>query len=233
MTRPTPPVGLDDLIAAITGRRTDALDQLTEAVATADRIGAAADQLIGHFVDRARHSGASWTDIGRRTGATEQAARTKFVGGPAAARPAFDKLTQPAHNAVVAAMNEAKQGGSAEIEPAHLVLGLLGADGTAVAALRTQGVDLGRLRDAAVTALPARGDAHPATVPYNARAKTALERTFQAAVLLDDDGVGTGHVLLGLLEEENGTGLLHSLGADRETTERFVTDAGEEPPVSR
>ncbi|MEU4659743.1 Clp protease N-terminal domain-containing protein [Streptomyces sp. NPDC023723] len=233
MTRPTPPVGLDDLITAITGRRTDALDQLTEAVATADRVGAAADRLIGHFVDRARRSGVSWTDIGRRTGVTEQAARTRFGGEPAAARPAFDKLTRPAHNAVVAAMKEAKQGGSAEIEPAHLVLGLLGADGTAVAALRTQGVDLGRLRDAAVAALPARGDARPAMVPYGARAKTALELTFQAAALLDDDGVGTGHVLLGLLAEENGTGLLHSLGAGLETTERFVTDAGKEPPVSR
>lgn len=70
-------------------------------------------------------------------------------------------------------------------------------------------------------------------IPYGARAKKALELTFRAALLLEDDGVGTGHVLLGVLEEENGAGLLHSLEVDAETAERFVTDADKEPPVSR
>ncbi|TQJ46487.1 ATP-dependent Clp protease ATP-binding subunit [Streptomyces sp. NBC_00080] len=234
MTQTTPPVRLDDLITAITESNTDALDQLTEAVTMADRIGEVADHLIGHFVDRARHSGASWTDIGRRMGVTKQAVQKRFVGKPTAApRPAFDKLTQPAHNAIVAAMNEAKQAGNAEITPAHLVLGLLGAEATAVAALRAQSVDLDRARDMAVAALPARSDANPVMIPYGARAKKALELTFRAALLLEDDGVGTGHVLLGLLEEENGAGLLHSLEVDAETAERFVTDADGEPLVSR
>ncbi|MGK5529515.1 Clp protease N-terminal domain-containing protein [Streptomyces sp. URMC 129] len=234
MTQTTPPVRLDDLITTITKSNTDVLDQLTEAVAMADRIGDVADHLMGHFVDRARHSGASWTDIGRSMGVTKQAARKRFVGNQAAPRPAFDKLTKPAHNAIVAAMNEAKQAGSAEIVPAHLALGLLGTEGTAVAALRAQGVDLGQAREVAVAALPARSDANPVMIPYDARAKKALELTFRAALRLDDEGVGTGHVLLGLLEEENGgAGLLHSLGVDAETVERFVSDADKELPVSR
>ncbi|GAA3528097.1 Clp protease N-terminal domain-containing protein [Amycolatopsis ultiminotia] len=233
MTHTTTPVRLDDLITAITESNNDALDQLTEAMQMADRIGEVADHLIGHFVDRARHSGASWTDIGRRMGVSKQAVQKRFVGKPASPRPAFDKLTKPAHSAVVAGMNEAKLAGNAEIVPAHLVLGLLGAEGTAVAALRAQNVDLGQARDAAVAAVPARSDADPVMIPYGARAKKALELTFRTALRLDDDGVGTGHVLLGLLEEENGTGLLHSLGIDAEAAEQFVAEAGDEAPVTR
>ena len=37
------------------------------------------DSLIGHFVDQARRSGASWTDIGRSMGVTKQAAQKRFV----------------------------------------------------------------------------------------------------------------------------------------------------------
>ena len=54
------PVRLDDLIDAIKGVHTEALDQLTDAVLAAEHLGEVADNLIGHFVDQARRSGASW-----------------------------------------------------------------------------------------------------------------------------------------------------------------------------
>jgi len=60
----TNPVRLDDLIAAITQVHSDVLDQLSDAVIAADHLDDVADHLIGHFVDQARRSGASWTDIG-------------------------------------------------------------------------------------------------------------------------------------------------------------------------
>ena len=72
-------VRLDDLIEAITKVHSDALDQLTDAVLAADHLGEVADHLIGHFVDQARRSGASWTDIGRSMGVTKQAAQKRFV----------------------------------------------------------------------------------------------------------------------------------------------------------
>jgi hypothetical protein len=233
MTQITPPVRLDDLINAITKNHTNTLDQLANAVLLADHIGEVADHLIGHFVDQARRSGASWTDIGRSMGVTKQAAQKRFVGKPDA-KPSggFEKFSQPARNAIVASMNEAKQAGNAEIIPAHIVLGLLGTEGTAADALRAQGVDLGQARDTVVTTLPGRSDADPVLIPYDARAKKALELTFRTALRLDDDGVSTGHVLLGLLEEENGAGVLSSLGVDVAATERFVADAADEPPVS-
>src|SRR6476661_11272484 len=80
-------VRLDDLIEAIKKAHTDALDQLSDAVIAADHLGDIADHLIGHFVDQARRSGASWTEIGRSMGVTKQAAQKRFVpkAGDAAA----------------------------------------------------------------------------------------------------------------------------------------------------
>src|SRR5687767_12195092 len=75
----TNPVRLDDLIDGIKKVHTDALDQLANAVIVADHLGDLADHLIGHFVDQARRSGASWTDIGKSMGVTKQAAQKRFV----------------------------------------------------------------------------------------------------------------------------------------------------------
>ncbi|MGW2523616.1 Clp protease N-terminal domain-containing protein [Streptomyces sp. NPDC001617] len=229
MKHTTPPVKLDELITAITEDHTDALDQLAGAVLLADHIGEVADHLIGHFVDQARRSGASWTDIGRSMGVTRQAAQKRFVGKPDA-KPsnAFEKFSQPARSAIIAAMKEAKLAGNAEIVPAHLVLGLLGTEGTAVDALRAQGVDRGQARDMVVAALPARSDADPVLIPYDAHAKKALELAPRVALRLDEDGVSTGHVLLGLLEEEDGAGVLSSLGVDAAAAETFVAAAADE-----
>src|SRR5215475_14483984 len=66
--RMTNPVRLDDLIEAITKVRSDPLEWLSDAVIAADHLGDVADHLIGHFVDQARRSGASWTEMGRSMG---------------------------------------------------------------------------------------------------------------------------------------------------------------------
>jgi hypothetical protein len=68
-------IRLDDLINAIKKARSDTLEQLSDAVLVAERLGDVADHLIGHFVDQARRAGASWTDIGRSMGVTKQAAQ--------------------------------------------------------------------------------------------------------------------------------------------------------------
>src|SRR6187200_702020 len=77
--RMTNPVRLDDLIDAIKKAHAEPLEQLSDAVIAADHLGDVADHLIGHFVDQARRSGASWTDIGRSMGVTKQAAQKRFV----------------------------------------------------------------------------------------------------------------------------------------------------------
>src|ERR1700754_74886 len=73
------PVRLDDLIDAIKNVHTDALEQLSDAVLLAETLDEVADHLIGHFVDQARRSGASWTEIGKSMGVSKQAAQKRFV----------------------------------------------------------------------------------------------------------------------------------------------------------
>jgi hypothetical protein len=220
MTTPvqlSPPVRLDDLIAGITRSYEGALDRLTGAVVAADALGEVADHLIGHFVDQARRSGASWTEIGRSMGVTKQAAQKRFVPRPspaeADASEGFGRFTTAARNVVVTAQNEAVAARSAEIGPAHLVLGLLADTGSpAVAAVTAQGVSPDAVAAAARAALPPAADEPPALVPFDARARKALELTFREALRLDAAEIGPEHVLLALIEEEDGDGLLTGLG---------------------
>src|SRR6476659_8502764 len=100
-----PAFRLDDLIGAIRTVHADQLDQLTGAVEAADHLGDVADHLIGHFVDQARRSGASWTEIGRARGVSKQAARKRFIpkdpGDPGALDPndGFNRFTTRARSA--------------------------------------------------------------------------------------------------------------------------------------
>ncbi|MEV0603740.1 Clp protease N-terminal domain-containing protein [Streptomyces sp. NPDC050315] len=229
--RSTHPVRLDDLIDAIKKVHTDALDQLTDAVLAADHLGDVADHLIGHFVDQARRSGASWTDIGKSMGVTKQAAQKRFVPkGPAASdldpNEGFGRYTPRARNVVVTSQNEAKAAGHAEIRTGHLVLGLLAeAEGLAMKAVAAQGVTPEALREAATGALPPATDGDvPALIPFDAAAKKALELTFREALRLGHNYIGTEHILLALLEQEDGEGVLTGLGITKQATEGWVTE---------
>src|SRR3954452_12586415 len=143
-------VRLDDLIDAITATRSDELEQLSDAVLVAQHLGTVADHLIGHFVDQARRSGASWTDIGRSMGVTKQAAQKRFVPKEALdPDQGFTRFTTRARAVVVAAQEEARTAGNTEIVPAHLVLGLLTQpEGLAAKAILAQGVSLDAVREA-------------------------------------------------------------------------------------
>jgi hypothetical protein len=229
-TRMTNPVRLDDLIEAIKKVHTDPLEQLSDAVIAADHLGEVADHLVGHFVDQARRSGASWTDIGRSMGVTKQAAQKRFVakGETLDLDPSqgFSRFTLRAKNIVMAAQNEARAAGNAEIGAEHLVLGLL-SEPEALAALviAAQGVTLDSVREAATAVLPPATDQVPDLIPYNAQARKALELTFREALRLGHNYIGTEHILLALLELEDGTGVLSGLGVDKATTETNIAAA--------
>jgi hypothetical protein len=229
--RMVPAVRLDDLIDAITKVHPDnSLDQLSDAVLAADHLGEVADHLIGHFVDQARRSGASWTDIGRSMGVTKQAAQKRFV--PKGDQPdldpeqGFSRFTERARNVVMAAQNAAHAAGNAEITPAHLVLGLLSEpDSVAAAAIVEQGVTLDAVRQAATGALPAAAEAVPELVPFDAASRKILEVTFREALRLGHNYIGTEHVLLALLEIENGAGVLTGLGVGKAAAETSISTA--------
>ncbi|KOX01162.1 Clp protease [Streptomyces sp. NRRL B-1140] len=231
MTNPdtTSSVRLDDLIAAIKKVHQEPLDQLQDAVIAADHLGDVADHLIGHFVDQARRSGASWTDIGKSMGVTRQAAQKRFVPKESAdldPSQGFNRYTPRARSVVMAAHNASKAAHNAEGLPEHLVLGLLAEpEGLAAKAIVDQGVSLDTVRAAATAALPPAAEDAPELVPYGPAAKKVLELTFREALRLGHNYIGTEHILLALLEHENGQGVLSGLGIGKERTERFVAEA--------
>ncbi|MEV5316899.1 Clp protease N-terminal domain-containing protein [Streptomyces sp. NPDC052687] len=224
----TASVRLDDLIAAIKKVHDQPLDQLQDAVIAAEHLGDVADHLIGHFVDQARRSGASWTDIGKSMGVTRQAAQKRFVPRESAdldPSQGFSRYTPRARNVVMAAHNEAIAARNAEGRPEHLILGLLAEpEGLAAHAITAQGVTLDEVRRAATAALPPASDEVPELVPYGPDAKKALELTFREALRLGHNYIGTEHLLLALLEFENGEGVLSGLGITKEAAERYVTE---------
>ncbi|MDT4994632.1 MAG: hypothetical protein QOH97_4524 [Actinoplanes sp.] len=220
-------IRLDDLIEAIKKTHPAALDQLSDAVLAADHLGDVADHLIGHFVDQARRSGASWTEIGRSMGVTKQAAQKRFVAKGEApdldASQGFSRFTDRARKVVVTAQEEARTRGNGQIGVAHLVLGLV-ADPTALGArtIVAQGVSLDVARRTATATLPTAVDSVPALIPFDPHAKKALELTFREALRMNHNHVGTEHILLALLELEDGTGVLAGLGVDKATAEASI-----------
>ncbi|AKG43084.1 Clp protease N-terminal domain-containing protein [Streptomyces xiamenensis] len=219
-------VRLDDLIEAIKKTHTDSLEQLTSAVIAADHLGDVADHLIGHFVDQARRSGASWTDIGKSMGVTRQAAQKRFVPSEGAAQD-FGQFTPRAKNVVMAAQNEAQAARNTVITPEHLLLGLI-ADPDSLAAKLITGQDvlLDAVRQDATAALPPATDGEaPSLVPYDVRARKALELTLREALRLGHNYVGTEHILLALLELEDGNGVLSGLGVRKERAETELVEA--------
>jgi hypothetical protein len=235
MTEPTQisaTVRLDDLITAIKSAHSDALDQLSDAVIAADHLGDVADHLIGHFVDQARRSGASWSEIGRSMGVTKQAAQKRFVpkaAGEAAAldpNAGFARFTPRARNVVMASMNEARAAGNDTIGLEHLVLGLLTEpDALAAKAIVAQGVSLEKVRQTVLRTLPPRASEIPELIPYSGQARKALELTFREALRMGHNYIGTEHILLAILELEDGTGVLAGLGVDKAAAEANIAEA--------
>lgn len=65
----------------------------------------------------------------------------------------------------------------------------------------------------------------PELIPYGPDAKKVLELTFREALRLGHNYIGTEHILLALLEFENGEGVLSGLGVTKEATEADVAKA--------
>jgi hypothetical protein len=91
-----------------------------------------------------------------------------------------------------------------------------------VAAVLAQGRTIEELR-ARVTP-PAGQAAVTPLIPFDAAARKALELTFRQALRLGHDRIGTGHVLLALLDPADGL-----LDLDRDAAERTVLAGPQEP----
>jgi hypothetical protein len=220
---------LDELITQVKDANPDgtALDHLSEAAAVADHLGELADHLVGHFVDQARRSGASWTMIGQSMGVTKQAAQKRFVAGDTS----LDRFTDRAKVVVLKAQSEARNRGQQEVTSLHLVLGLLAEwEGFAGHAIEAAGVSKDAVAAAVVAALPP--DAEPIAyhVRFSAGLKKVHELIVRESLRLGHNYVGTEHILLGLLEarDEPGAQVLTGLGVSKDAVEAWTLNALEE-----
>src|SRR5207248_11001689 len=118
------PVPLDNLIAYVKALHPEGgpLGNLSDAMVVSARLDEQADALIGYFVDQARRSGASWSQIGSAMGVSKQAAQKRFVTA-LPDEPDFSRFTQRAANAITAAGRLATADGAAPVIPAHLAAG--------------------------------------------------------------------------------------------------------------
>jgi hypothetical protein len=228
------PVHFDDLIEYVHRQHPegDALAQVSDAVLVAEYLGELADHLIGHFVDQARRSGASWTDIGQSMGVTKQAAQKRFVAKKSdqdESIPAgtFARFTDRARNVVVKAKEEARRFGSAEVGTEHLLLGILHEPaGLACRAIEALGVPADTVRARTVELLGPAGASDPGHVPFSPAAKRVRDLTVQEALRLGHHYVGTEHILLGLFgaDAEPGARILIELGLDRGRVEEWIVE---------
>src|SRR5689334_24094190 len=80
----------------------DPLTKLGEAQARARNLNDIGDQLVDHYVAKARDGGASWSQIGDALGVSKQAAQQRRVGGQ------FERFTARARAVVVQAQETAR-----------------------------------------------------------------------------------------------------------------------------
>jgi ATP-dependent Clp protease ATP-binding subunit ClpA len=228
----TGPVPLDNLISYVRSVHPDGgpLEHLSDAITVAAQLEEQSDVLIGHFVDQARRSGASWSQIGDSMGVSKQAAQKRYVlrdGESSGTGPSFSRFTQRACNTLAAAGRVAAGG---EVDVAHLAVGLL-AEPQSVAAvvIRAAGVSNEQVwADLGIDAAPGTDKAADETalrdLAFTVDGKAALSGALREALRLGHNYIGTEHLLLGIVTSGSGTAVtLASLGLGREFVEREVS----------
>jgi len=183
----TNPFRFNDVIEAMKKMHCDALEPPSDSVIAADHLGDVADHLIGHVVDQARRSGASWTDIGTSLGVARRAAEKRFVpkdsggvsdldpsqgfGGSRSGREtsSWRRRTKPARQTTTRSA------------PTLDVRASERARRTRRALIVAQGVTPETVRQTVTATLPPAVDQVPELIPYDLRVRNALELRFRQA----------------------------------------------------
>lgn len=205
-------ISLADLIARLDEELpdTDNLARISEAHLRAQTLSDLGEQLIDHYVGKAKQAGASWTEIGDAIGVSKQAAQQRHT--PAA----FERFTNLNRHSIVLAQEAARTHKHDFIGTEHLLLGLLGEpQGLAYEVLMAKTESEQRIRDAIEEALPPAGEKAPrGHIAFRPEGKEAIEQATRASADLGHDWVGTEHTLLGLIRVEGSPAaqILRNLG---------------------
>ncbi len=145
----------------------------------------------------------------------------------------FERFTDKGRKIIILAREEAERHQNDYLGTEHLVLAILReSDGTALNILKKMGLSTEQIRLEIERNLP--GGSNTMTfgeIPFTPRVKKVIEYAVEEARLLGHNHIGSEHLLLGLLREEEGIGgkILRSLGANlltaRQLTVNFLRKA--------
>ena len=138
----------------------------------------------------------------------------------------FERFTERARQVVVLAQEEARILKHNYIGTEHILLGLLREEeGLAARVLESLDITVERVRAQVVRIVGSGEEVTSGQIPFTPRAKKVLELALREALRLGHNYIGTEHILLALLEAEDGTGVLAGLGLDRDRVEADVVAA--------
>jgi ATP-dependent Clp protease ATP-binding subunit ClpC len=129
----------------------------------------------------------------------------------------FERFTERARQVVVLAQEEARSLKHNYIGTEHLLLGLLREDeGVAARVFEKLDISVEEVRAAVVRIVGSGEEIPQGQIPFTPRAKKVLELALREALSLGHNYIGTEHILLGLIREEEGvaTRILLDLDAD-------------------
>jgi len=198
----TPAPTLQDLIETVEHDAAggDPLDLLATASSTVAQLEEVGDAVLGHFVDRCRRNGHSWTEISGALGVTKQAAHKRF----SFSAPTLERFTERARRAVDAAAVAARELRHNFVGTEHLLLGLFAQpEGLAARALAGAGVDRAAVEAKVLEVVPRGGEPMLDNPLYTPRASLALQGALEEALRLGHNYIGTEHILLGLVRDRD------------------------------
>jgi hypothetical protein len=219
------PVPLDNLIAYVKTLRPEGgpLENVTDAFAVSEQLDEQSDALLGYFVDQARRSGLSWSQIGSAMGVSKQAAQKRFVPGQASDHlradgfKTFSRFTDRAVRVLFAADHLAadrpashpadgqeKSATRPAIGAAQLAAALLSEpEGLAAKAIRQGGLLPEQIYAVVgigpAPQLPNQDRASARELTFDDSAKAAFREALKWALRMGHNYIGTEHLLLGVL----------------------------------
>ena len=146
----------------------------------------------------------------------------------------FERFTDRGRKIIILAREEAERHQNDYLGTEHLVLAILReTDGIALMIIKKMGLSPEQIRLEIERNLPGGGTTVTfGEIPFSPRVKKVIEYGVEEARLLGHNHIGSEHLLLGLLREEEGIGgkVLRSLGANlltaRQLTVTFLRKTG-------
>jgi ATP-dependent Clp protease ATP-binding subunit ClpC len=149
----------------------------------------------------------------------------------------FEPFTERARWAVAQAQEEARTLNHNYIGTEHILLGLIRENGVAAKALESLGISLDAVRQQIEEIIGQGQKPPPQRIPFTPRAKKVLELSLTQATRLDQEYVGTEHILLGLLCEGYGVAaqvlVMRGAGLSRVRQQVIQQASGQQPQPDR